>query len=90
MMRSAVVPVLILGACALAGGALLAQGPRNIQPLALEDRAGFEPMFDGSSGIGGLEISVDWNTRISPTRASRAATAPISGLSSTDAIASLS
>ena len=47
MMRFAVVPVVILGACALASGALLAQGPRNIQPLAIEDRAGFEPMFDG-------------------------------------------
>ena len=52
MMRFAVVPVVILGACALAGGALLAQGPRNIQPLALEDRAGFEPMFDGTSLAG--------------------------------------
>ena len=51
-MRSAVVPVVILGACALASGALLAQGPRNIQPLALEDRAGFEPMFDGTSLAG--------------------------------------
>ena len=51
MMRFAVVPVVILGA-ALAGGALLAQGPRNIQPLALEVRAGFEPMFDGSSLAG--------------------------------------
>jgi len=52
MMRSAVVPVVFLGACALAGGALLAQGPRNIQPLAIEDRAGFEPMFDGTSLAG--------------------------------------
>ena len=52
MMRFAVVPVVILGACALASGALLAQGPRNIQPLALEDRAGFEPMFDGTSLAG--------------------------------------
>ena len=51
MMRSAVVPVVILGA-ALAGGALLAQGPRNIQPLAIDDRAGFEPMFDGTSLAG--------------------------------------
>ncbi len=42
----------VLGACALASGALLAQGPRNIQPLALEDRAGFEPMFDGASLAG--------------------------------------
>jgi hypothetical protein len=52
MMRSAVVPVVMLGACALAGTALVAQGPRNIQPLALEDRAGFEPMFDGASLAG--------------------------------------
>ena len=51
MMRFAVVPVVILGA-ALAGGALLAQGPRNIQPLAIDDRAGFEPMFDGTSLAG--------------------------------------
>jgi len=52
MMRFAVVPVVILGACALAGGAVLAQGPRNIQPLAIDDRTGFEPMFDGSSMAG--------------------------------------
>ena len=52
MMRSAVVPVVILGACALATGALLAQGPRNIQPLAIEDRAGFVPIFDGTSLAG--------------------------------------
>jgi hypothetical protein len=52
MMRSAVVPVVFLGACALASGVLLAQGPRNIQPLALDDRAGFEPMFDGTSLTG--------------------------------------
>jgi hypothetical protein len=52
MMRSAVVPVVMLSACALASAALLAQGPRNIQPLALEDRAGFEPMFDGTSLAG--------------------------------------
>jgi len=51
-MRFAVVPVVILGACALAGGAVLAQGPRNIQPLAIDDRTGFEPMFDGSSMAG--------------------------------------
>ena len=50
-MRFAVVPVVILGA-ALAGGALLAQGPRNIQPLAIDDCAGFEPMFDGTSLAG--------------------------------------
>ena len=52
MKRSAVVPFVMLGACALASGALLAQGPGNIQPLALEDRAGFEPMFDGTSLAG--------------------------------------
>jgi hypothetical protein len=52
MMRSAVVPVAFLGACALASSALLAQGPRNIQPLAIDDRAGFEPMFDGASLAG--------------------------------------
>lgn len=51
MMRSAVVPVM-LAACGLAGAAVVAQGPRNIQPLALEDRTGFEPMFDGSSLAG--------------------------------------
>jgi len=51
MMRSAVVPVAILDACALATGALLAQGPR-IQPMALEDRAGFELIFDGTSLAG--------------------------------------
>jgi hypothetical protein len=34
------------------GAALVAQGPRNIQPLALDDRAGFEPMFDGTSMAG--------------------------------------
>jgi hypothetical protein len=60
MKRSAVVSVVMSGACALAGAALVAplvaplvaQGPRNIQPLALEDRAGFEPMFDGASLAG--------------------------------------
>jgi hypothetical protein len=52
MMRSAVVPAVFLGACALAGAVVVAQGPRNIQPLALEDRAGFEPMFDGTSLTG--------------------------------------
>src|SRR5690349_20468442 len=52
MMRSPVVPAVILGACVLGGAALVAQGPRNIQPLALEDRAGFEPMFDGASLAG--------------------------------------
>ena len=52
MMRSAFVSVVMLGACALGSAALLAQGPRNIQPLALEDRTGFEPMFDGSSLAG--------------------------------------
>jgi hypothetical protein len=51
-MRSAVVPVVFLGACALAGAVVVAQGPRNIQPLALDDRAGFEPMFDGTSLAG--------------------------------------
>jgi 3-keto-disaccharide hydrolase len=52
MMRFAVVPVVILGATALASGALLAQGPGNIQPLAIEDRTGFEPIFDGTSLAG--------------------------------------
>ena len=52
MMRSAVVPVVILGACALASGALLAQGPRNIEPLSIEDRTGFVPIFDGTSLAG--------------------------------------
>jgi hypothetical protein len=41
----------IAGAVAL-GVLVSAQGPRNIQPLALEDRAGFEPMFDGTSLAG--------------------------------------
>jgi hypothetical protein len=52
MMKSTVVPAVILGACALASGVLLAQGPRNIQPLALDDRTGFEAMFDGTSLAG--------------------------------------
>jgi hypothetical protein len=52
MMRFAVVPVVILGATALASGALLAQGPGNIQPLATEDRTGFESIFDGTSLAG--------------------------------------
>ena len=66
MMRSAVVPVVILGACALASGALLAQGPRNIQPLALEDRAGFEPMFDGTSLAGWEGDTGFWRGRGRP------------------------
>jgi hypothetical protein len=37
-------------------------------------------MLLGSPEIGGFRINVDWNTRISSARASRAATAPISGL----------
>ena len=46
-----------LAAAALAAGALgtgvpAAQGPRNIQPLAIEDRTGFTPMFDGTSLAG--------------------------------------
>jgi hypothetical protein len=46
-----------LAAAALAAGALgttvlVGQGPRNIQPLAVEDRAGFTPMFDGTSLAG--------------------------------------
>ena len=49
MMRSAAVPVVILAACVLASGGLLAQGPRNIQPLALEDRTDFTPIFNGTS-----------------------------------------
>jgi hypothetical protein len=41
----------LAGAVAL-GAFLSAQGPRNIQPLALEDRTGFEPIFDGTSLAG--------------------------------------
>ena len=49
MMRPIVVPMVVAGVCALAGAVLLAQGPRNIEPLALEDRTGFTPMFNGTS-----------------------------------------
>lgn len=41
-----------LAAAALGTAALVAQGPRNIQPLAVEDRTGFTPMFDGTSLAG--------------------------------------
>jgi hypothetical protein len=41
-----------LAAGALGTGVLLAQGPRNIQPLATQDRTGFTPMFDGTSLAG--------------------------------------
>ena len=41
-----------LAAGALGTGVLVAQGPRNIQPLAIEDRTGFTPMFDGTSLAG--------------------------------------
>jgi hypothetical protein len=54
MMRPKVVPMVVAGACALAGAVLVetglvAQGPRNIQPVALEDRTGFTPIFNGTS-----------------------------------------
>jgi hypothetical protein len=41
-----------LAAGALGTGVLVAQGPRNIQPLAIDDRTGFTPMFDGTSLAG--------------------------------------
>jgi hypothetical protein len=56
MMRSAVVPVVILGACALASGALLAQGPRNIEPLSIEDATTLFVEFSGGIPLDRLTI----------------------------------
>lgn len=50
--RPARVAAAALAAATLAAGVLVAQGPRAIQPLAIDDRTGFTSMFDGTSLAG--------------------------------------
>jgi hypothetical protein len=51
MMRPFVLLIALAGAGILGGAALVAQGPR-VGPLALDDRTGFTPIFDGTSLAG--------------------------------------